>query len=246
MQHRYVHASRAVKSQLRTDACATLQYHRKAAIRAFARPPRTTPPRRRSGRPSPYGPRTPTLLMHIWEAAGYPWSIRLKALLPLWFPWAKRRFTIPLHVERARRTISARTIDRRLGQKKRHLNRRLYGRTKPGTLLNRYSHYSLLATVGAIFNLGTLGRNDTSATPMSDLFRGGIPYDFAFFEGFDLPELLRATAWRTSALKADSSTSSPSWMSIARRAFPSRLELKRRDGSFRDAPLEKVSFTTFL
>src|SRR2546428_6322399 len=29
--------------------------------------------------------------------------------------------------------------------------------------------------VEAIFNLGTLGRNDTSATPMSDLFRGGIP-----------------------------------------------------------------------
>jgi hypothetical protein len=27
----------------------------------------------------------------------------------------------------------------------------------------------------AIFNLGTLGRNDASATPMSDLFRGGIP-----------------------------------------------------------------------
>jgi hypothetical protein len=34
---------------------------------------------------------------------------------------------------------------------------------------------SILATVEAIFNLGTLGRNDTSATPMSDLFRGGIP-----------------------------------------------------------------------
>src|SRR6185437_10411124 len=84
------------------------------------------------------------------------------------------------------------------------------------------------------------------AAPMSDLFRGGIPEDFAFFEGFDLPELLRATAWRTSALKADSSTSSRSWMSIARRAFPSRLELKRRAGSFRDAPLAKVSFTTFL
>ncbi len=39
----------------------------------------------------------------------------------------------------------------------------------------QYSRYSLLATVEAIFNLGTLGRNDTSATPMSDLFRGGIP-----------------------------------------------------------------------
>ena len=34
---------------------------------------------------------------------------------------------------------------------------------------------SLLATVEAIFNLGTLGRNDTSAAPMSDMFRGGIP-----------------------------------------------------------------------
>src|SRR5438270_3375183 len=81
---------------------------------------------------------------------------------------------------------------------------------------------------------------------MSDLFRGGIPQDFAFLEGFDLPELLRATAWRTSALKARSSTSSPSWMSIARRVFPSRLELKRRAGSFSDAPLANVSFTTLL
>src|SRR2546422_378154 len=67
-----------------------------------------------------------------------------------------------------------------------------------------------------------------------------------FQAGPDLPELLRATAWRMSALKADSSTSSPSWMSIARRTFPSRLELKRRAGSFRDAPLAKVSFTTSL
>src|SRR3989442_6862367 len=78
------------------------------------------------------------------------------------------------------------------------------------------------------------------------LFMGGIPYDFAFFEGLDVTAPLRATAWRTSALKADSSTASPSWMSIARRAFPSRLELKRPAGSFRDAPLAKVSFTTFL
>src|SRR5204863_1040375 len=70
--------------------------------------------------------------------------------------------------------------------------------------------------------------------------------DFAFFEDFALPDLLSATAWRMSALKAVASTSSPSWMSIARRTFPSRLELKRRAGSFRDAPLAKVSFTTFL
>src|SRR6267142_5420049 len=35
-------------------------------------------------------------------------------------------------------------------------------------------------------------------------------------------------------------------MSIARRTFPSRLELKRRAGSLSDAPLAKVSFTAFL
>src|SRR5271169_553521 len=70
--------------------------------------------------------------------------------------------------------------------------------------------------------------------------------DFFFFEGFDLAELLKAAAWRMSAWKADSPTSSPSWMSIARRTFPSRLELKSRAGSFSDAPLANVSFTTFL
>src|SRR4029077_10074547 len=82
--------------------------------------------------------------------------------------------------------------------------------------------------------------------PVARAFGGKIPQDFAFFDVFDLLEPLRTTAWRTSALKADSSTSSPSWMSIARRVFPSRLELKRRAGSLRDAPLAKVSFTILL
>src|SRR5262249_40611270 len=46
-----------------------------------------------------------------------------------------------------------------------------------------------------------------------------------------------ATASRMSALNAFSSIFSPSWKSIARRVFPSRLELKRCDGSLSDAPL---------
>src|SRR5678816_3859358 len=74
--------------------------------------------------------------------------------------------------------------------------------------------------------------------------RGGD--DFAFFGAFVLPERLSATACRMSALKADASTVSPSRMSIARRWFPSRLELKRRAGSGNDAPFWKVSFTTAL
>jgi dienelactone hydrolase len=55
-----------------------------------------------------------------------------------------------------------------------------------------------------------------------------------------------ATAAFTSALNARASTFSPSWMSIALRVLPSKLELKRRDGSGVLAPLANVSFTTFV
>src|SRR6266568_4047560 len=48
------------------------------------------------------------------------------------------------------------------------------------------------------------------------------------------------------AFRAPSSSVSPSWKSMARLALPSRLELKRPEGSFREAPLAKVIFTTFL
>src|SRR6185503_4065780 len=50
----------------------------------------------------------------------------------------------------------------------------------------------------------------------------------------------------TSDLNARASTVSPSGMSIALRVLPSRLELKRPDGSGTLAPRAKVSFTTFL
>src|SRR5262245_10759270 len=49
-----------------------------------------------------------------------------------------------------------------------------------------------------------------------------------------------------SAFNAFSSILSPSWKSMARRVLPSRLELKRRDGSSSEAPLAKVIFTTSL
>ena len=52
-----------------------------------------------------------------------------------------------------------------------------------------------------------------------------------------------ATAARMSAFNAFSSILSPSWKSMARRALPSRLALKRREGSLSAAPLAKVSFT---
>src|SRR5712664_2521257 len=42
-------------------------------------------------------------LTSVWEAAGYPWSVRLKALLPAWMPWIRKRFKlspeISAHIE---------------------------------------------------------------------------------------------------------------------------------------------------
>src|SRR5262245_56732733 len=54
------------------------------------------------------------------------------------------------------------------------------------------------------------------------------------------------TAAFTSALNARASTFSASWMSIALRVLPSKLALKRRDGSGTLAPRANVSFTTFV
>src|ERR1700736_1283216 len=59
-------------------------------------------------------------------------------------------------------------------------------------------------------------------------------------------DVFSATAARMSAFKALSSILSPSWKSIARLVLPSRLELKRPEGSSNEAPLAKVIFTTFL
>src|SRR4030081_3839947 len=64
--------------------------------------------------------------------------------------------------------------------------------------------------------------------------------------GLLLPSRLSATAARMRSFNAASSTLSPSWMSMARLTFPSRLELNRPEGSFNAAPLANVILTTLL
>jgi hypothetical protein len=78
------------------------------------------------------------VLRAVWEAANYPWSTRLRALLPLWLPWVRQRFSLTRAQEKQLLAISARQIDRRLQDHKTQLKRRLYGRTKPGTLLKHH------------------------------------------------------------------------------------------------------------
>ena len=135
---RYHQASRAEKSRILDECCQVCGYHRKYALRLLNGPPPMRPRSRRRRQPSRYSAQALTILTQVWEVAGYPWSVRLKALLPLWLPWIRTRFALTPALERQLLAISARQIDRRLQAKKTHLKRRLYGRTKPGTLLKHH------------------------------------------------------------------------------------------------------------
>lgn len=135
---RYHKASKALRRLILNEFCQICGYNRKYAIRLLnSSPPQQPKPQKRKRRVT-YGHQVISLLTAMWETAGYPCSTRLKALLPLWLPWAKKRFHPPAHVEGQLLCISPATIDRRLKAKKRLLKNRLYGRTKPGTLLKHH------------------------------------------------------------------------------------------------------------
>lgn len=132
---RYRQAGREEKGRILDGFCEVTGYHRKYALRLLnGPPPEKLPSRRRARRPS-YGPRLVSILAAVWRAAGYPWSVRLKALLPQWLPWIRRHHALTAKLEEQLLRISPRQIDRRLQDEKKRVGRRLYGRTKPGSLL---------------------------------------------------------------------------------------------------------------
>jgi hypothetical protein len=134
---RYRRARRPEKQRILDEFCKVTTYHRKHAIRVLRGPaPGAARPARR--RRVTYGPATITALRAIWAAAGYPWSLRLQALLPVWLPWARQRLRLRPTVEQQLLAISPRQMDRRLAPHRRELQKRLYGRTKPGTLLKHH------------------------------------------------------------------------------------------------------------
>ena len=136
---RYRQAGRKGKQAILNEFCTNTGYHRKYAIRLLnGPPPGKKAPRKARRRGQSYGHEVISILTAVWEAAGYPWSVRLKALLPLWMPWVRKRFRVRPEIERQLLAISARQMDRRLKEKKGVLQRRLYGRTKPGTLLKHH------------------------------------------------------------------------------------------------------------
>ena len=136
---RYQKADATAKERILDEFCANCSYHRKHAIRLLNGPPPAEQRKRKQRQRAPtYGSRVVAILKAVWEAADYPWSARLKALLPEWMPWIGRRFRLTPETQAQLLAISARTIDNRLGPHKRRLRRRLYGRTKPGTLLKHH------------------------------------------------------------------------------------------------------------
>jgi transposase InsO family protein len=131
---RYRKAGRREKALILNSFCEATGYHRKYAIQLLAHPPEPQPKARRARAPR-YGAEAMRVLSKIWEAAGYPWSVRLKALLPDWLLRARTHLKITPAIEQQLLAMSARTMDRGLRPFKRRLGHRLYGRTKPGSLL---------------------------------------------------------------------------------------------------------------
>lgn len=135
MFERYQQASAADKPRLLDEVCRICRWHRKHAIRKLNQPWREPRPRRSAPRGFTYRARAISILTAVWTAAGYPWSVRLKALLPIWLPRLRQHFRLTPQLEQELLRISPRQIDRRLRLQKRRIRHRLYGRTKPGTLL---------------------------------------------------------------------------------------------------------------
>jgi hypothetical protein len=136
---RYREAGRKAKKVILSEFCANTGYHRKYAIRLLNGPrPERQRKRRERRRGVSYQVETLAVLCAVWEAAGYPWSVRLKALLPAWMPWIRKRFRLRPEIEKQLLKISPRQMDRRLKAQKTQRRRRIYGRTKPGYLLKHH------------------------------------------------------------------------------------------------------------
>jgi len=100
---RYKKVSKPLRSRILDEFCQVCGYNRKYAIRLLGGPapqkPKAAPPK---GRRPTYGAKVISFLTVIWEAAGYPCSARLKALLPLWLPWAIKRLAISAQSQKYR------------------------------------------------------------------------------------------------------------------------------------------------
>lgn len=137
---RYRKASRTEKSRILDEFCKGCGYRRKYAIWLLSRPlenariQKTKALRTRKPRFSEAAVR---MLALIWRASGYLCSQRLKPALAHWIHWASKRWDLSDELKREILSISSRQMDRRLKPYKIKAKRKIYGTTKPGSLLKR-------------------------------------------------------------------------------------------------------------
>lgn len=112
MDEPYQQAERQGRAGLRDEFCLRTGYNRKYAIRLLNGPrPGKARVRRPRGRKPRYGKQVVSRLTAVWEAAGYSWWVRRKALLPNWMPWIGKGFRLSPELEKERLTMSARPAD---------------------------------------------------------------------------------------------------------------------------------------
>ncbi|GMU91767.1 MAG: hypothetical protein AMXMBFR4_08250 [Candidatus Hydrogenedentota bacterium] len=84
--------SKKEQGEVLTEFCKSTGYHRKYAVTLLKRvegKDQGSKPRRRG---TTYSAAAMRVIERIWKAAGYPWSVRLKAMLPSWLPRTRRVF----------------------------------------------------------------------------------------------------------------------------------------------------------
>jgi hypothetical protein len=127
---------RKEKSRLLDQVGETLGRGRRQAKRLMrGKEPRVERPFRKRG--PIYSERLIRVLEQVWQATQNLWSVRLKAALPLWMFWIKKRWSLSVEEERLLLAMSPATMDRRLAPYKSRLSRKIYGQTKPGRWLRR-------------------------------------------------------------------------------------------------------------
>ena len=135
---RYRNASRKLKGSILNEFCATLNFHRKHAIRLLRKFKRFRKTKTKRPGQAPFYSQPSILkpLKKIWLTANLPCSKRLKAILPLWIPgYTQSIGPLPPEVVQALSRISPATIDRILSPTRIHYKKRGRSTTKPGTLL---------------------------------------------------------------------------------------------------------------
>lgn len=136
---RYQQVSRKGKGRMLEEFSKACSYNRKYATWLLNNPLKDEAQKRNKpvARLPVYGKQSISILAGIWRASGFLCSQRLKPALSHWLPWARKRFSLNEKLEQEISSISPRQMDRRLAPYKTKFKRRLYGTTKPGSLLKR-------------------------------------------------------------------------------------------------------------